>query len=235
MKFHNDAREIMRVFAGAPGDDVSPRRQLTYRLAASMRLIIERLVDTKAPDEDLRIVADDLESMAERLGQFQNGRVRPLPSEASLAAMEASPAGHADFSPVIGPANPLAAPMRLTLEDEDPENGKVVGRVTFGHAYEGPPGHVHGGFIAAAFDDLLGSAQALSGNPGMTGNLTVQYRSPTPLHVELRFEGTLERIDGRKIYTSGRLLHGDTLCAEAEALFISIDFAKMAAIAAKRK
>lgn len=229
MKFHKDAKAIMQVFAGSPDSELSSRRKLTYRLAASMRLITERLVDTKAPDADLVAVADDLELMADRLGQFQNGRVRPEISEASLAGIEASPSGHADFSPVIGPANPLAAPMRVELEDD-----KVVGKVTFGHAYEGPPGHVHGGFIAAAFDDLLGSAQALSGNPGMTGSLSVQYRAPTPLHRELRFEGTLDRVDGRKIYTSGRLLHGETLCAEAEGLFISIDFAKMAALAAKR-
>ena len=57
----------------------------------------------------------------------------------------------------------------------------------------------------------------------MTGRLTVHYRSPTPLHTELRFEGALDGVDGRKILTRGELWAGDVLCAEAEGLFISID------------
>ena len=61
----------------------------------------------------------------------------------------------------------------------------IKGTVTFGSAYEGPPGHVHGGYVAAAFDELLGMTQSLGGMPGMTGTLTVRYRRPTPLRTEL--------------------------------------------------
>ncbi len=57
----------------------------------------------------------------------------------------------------------------------------------------------------------------------------------TPLHAELRFEGTLDRVDGRKIHTSGQLFAGDVLCAEAEGLFISINFAKFAELKARRE
>ncbi len=41
----------------------------------------------------------------------------------------------------------------------------------------------------------------------------------------------MDRVEGRKIYTSGTLYYGDTLCAEAEALFISVDFSKLRSIA----
>ena len=103
----------------------------------------------------------------------------------------------------------------------------------FGSAYEGPPGCVHGGYIAGAFDELLGATQSLSGNPGMTGRLTVHYRSPTPLHTDLRMHGELEKVEGRKIFTHGSLFApetdgGERLCAEAEGLFISIDFGRFA-------
>ena len=81
----------------------------------------------------------------------------------------------------------------------------------FGAAYEGPPTCVHGGFVAAAFDEVLGLAQSLGGNPGMTGTLTVRYRKPTPLHTDLRFEATLDGQEGRKLFTSGRVYAGDTL------------------------
>ncbi len=65
----------------------------------------------------------------------------------------------------------------------------VIGHANFGVAYEGPPGYVHGGIIAAAFDEVLGMAQSLTGNPGMTGTLSIRYRRPDPcLLTELVFE-----------------------------------------------
>ena len=79
----------------------------------------------------------------------------------------------------------------------------MYGRATFGSAYEGPPGCVHGGYVAAAFDEVLGSAQSLAGRPGMTVRLTVNYRNPTPLHTELTFAGRVTQVDGRKTFTEG--------------------------------
>jgi len=46
--------------------------------------------------------------------------------------------------------------------------------------------------------------------------------SPTPLPRPLRLVGRTDRVDGRKIHTSATLHHGDTLCAEAEGLFVSM-------------
>ena len=40
-------------------------------------------------------------------------------------------------------------------------------------------------------------------------------------------EGWLDRADGRKIICRGTLHNGDVLCAEAEGLFISVDFSKL--------
>jgi len=77
------------------------------------------------------------------------------------------------------------------------------------------------------FDEVLGLAQALSGHPGMTGRLEISYRSPTPLHTPLRVVGRFDRVDGRKIFTSGEITAGDRLCAEAVGLFITIDFSKL--------
>jgi hypothetical protein len=49
----------------------------------------------------------------------------------------------------------------------------------------------------------------------------VRYRNPTPLHTELHFECELLRTERRKIFTDGRVMAGDLLCAEAEAIFVS--------------
>ncbi len=114
-------------------------------------------------------------------------------------------------------ANPLAPPVRVAVRDD-----KVIGHANFGVAYEGPPGHVHGGFIAAAFDEVLGMAQSLTGSPGMTGTLTIRYRRPTPLLTELVFEARVDRVEGRKIFTEGRLSAGGVVTAEAQGLFIAV-------------
>ncbi len=229
MKFHPESVRIIQAFVGPSERNAGKRRLLAWRLGDTLREVVDLLVDTSAPDGDLEAVAEDLESIARCLSQFEHGRRYEGASEASIAIGGDGPQGHADYSPIIGRANPLSPPLRLRVEEES-----VVGSVTFGHAYEGPPGHVHGGMISAAFDELLGATQALSGSPGMTGSLSVSYRAPTPLHTELRLVGTLDKIEGRKIFTSARLYNGELLCAEAEGLFISIDFAKMASLVTKR-
>lgn len=192
-----------------------------------MRAVIERMVATSAPAEVFAGVADDLRAVAARLEGYPQ---EPIYLGYAEAATAGDAAGPFDNSPLLGRANPLAPPLRLRLED-----GRIVGTARFGSAYEGPPGCVHGGFVAAAFDEVLGAAQSLSGQPGMTGRLTVHYRSPTPLHGELRFTGVFDRVEGRKIFTSGTVHAGERLCAEAEALFVSIDFKRFAELKAARE
>jgi acyl-CoA thioesterase FadM len=69
---------------------------------------------------------------------------------------------------------------------------------------------------------LLGLANVASGNPGMTGTLTVKYRKPTPLNTELRFEAFTHRTDGRKVIAHGTCHAGDELTAEAEGVFVAL-------------
>jgi acyl-coenzyme A thioesterase PaaI-like protein len=202
------------------------------RLASAMRAVIERLILDDAPEAEIREAATRLEQYAEHLAthprrkryegiaesalaQQAFGTDRPAVSPAEMS--RAIGPGHFDYSPLIGRSNPLAPPIMLREE-----NGRVYGEAVFGSAYEGPPSCLHGGYVAAAFDEVLGFAQSLSGNPGMTGRLEVHYRSPTPLHTQVSFEAWLENVDGRKITAKSTLKAGDRLCAEATGLFISI-------------
>ena len=208
--------------------EVSPRRAEMRRLAEAGRVVIERLATTDAPHEIIERAAALLEDAAQVLEGQSKAR-----SYEGFA--EAGPAGgdehaHLDHSPIMGKANPIAPRMIIEWGGD-----KIIMRGTFGSAYEGPPGSVHGGWVAATFDEVLGMAQSLGGQPGMTGTLTVKYRKPTPLHRELRFEGTLDRVDGRKIFTSGRCYDGDVLTAEAEGLFIRVDFSKIAEMMTNRQ
>jgi acyl-coenzyme A thioesterase PaaI-like protein len=189
------------------------------RLAAAMRRVIERLTTSDAPEEELARAAERLEDYAEHLaGHPRRGRYEGS-AEAVLAGAAEDPAGggHFDYSPLIGRSNPLAPPIVLRSEE-----GRVIAEVTFGSAYEGAPGCVHGGCVAAAFDEVLGYAETFTDAPGMTGTLTVVYRSPTPLHTPLRFEACVERVEGRKIFCRSTLHAGDRLCAEADAIFVSV-------------
>ena len=206
--------------------ELSPRRAELIRLSEAVRGVLHRLVQTSAPVELMAEAADRIEAVAALLAEHRSASIYEGFAESANAG---EPFGFFDHSPMLGRANPLAPPIELRLVD-----GRIIGLATFGAAYEGPPGCVHGGFVAAAFDEVLGSTQSLSGTPGMTGRLIVHYRSPTPLHTELRFEGTLESVSGRKILTRGQLWAGDVLCAEAEGLFITIDFAKFAALKERR-
>ena len=204
----------------------TPRRAELHRLADGARGVLHRLVQTSAPIELISEAADELEALAARFAEHPSSSIYEGFAEAANAG---EPFAFFDHSPMLGKANPLAPPIELRLE-----GGQMVGTATFGAAYEGPPGCVHGGYVAAAFDEVLGSAQSLSGSPGMTARLVVDYRSPTPLHTELRFVGTLDSVDGRKIRTSGQVWAGNVLCAEAEGLFISIDFLRFADLKARR-
>jgi hypothetical protein len=85
---------------------------------------------------------------------------------------------------------------------------------------------------AAAFDGAVGFAQFLTGSPGMTAGLSVRYRRSTPLRTELGFDAEVDRVEGRKIFTSGRLLVGDLVAAEA--VFVSIDANRFAALLAEQ-
>lgn len=143
-------------------------------------------------------------------------------TDSSSPGSSASESHFSDRSPFYGAMNPLSMPMSMDLDSEFGEFGAVSGTATFTEPYEGPPGHCHGGFIAGAFDEVLGMAQSLTGRPGMTGKLSITYRSPTPLHTPITFTGWVDKVDGRKIFTKGTAHNGDTLCAEAEGLFLSM-------------
>jgi len=206
--------------------DLTPDRAARRRVGDAARLLIERLMSRAVPVDVLDETAATIEQLCERLEQHRGRRDLDGFGESATAG---TPEALFDNSPQIGQGNPLAPPLVMSVEGDH-----VTARVCFNAAYEGAPGCVHGGHVAAAFDELLGMANALNGKPGMTGTLTVRYVKPTPLYTDLRFEGRVDRIDGRKIFTTGRVLDGEQVTAEADAVFITVDFDRIAALYDKR-
>jgi acyl-coenzyme A thioesterase PaaI-like protein len=192
------------------------------RLAEVLRGLCAEIVACDAPDVLFLQAAEEAEAFLRRL-EREPRRVRLIARD---IREEMRPIGkkihYGDmihFSPLSGSANPLAPPMTLWKENEE----TLKGLVRFSAAYEGGPGMVHGGCIAAAFDELLGLTQSLTGKAGMTGTLRIRYRNPCPLHTELRMEGRVDQEEERKISTRGTLHAGDLLVADATATFILID------------
>ncbi len=179
-------------------------------LTNQMRDLIRDAFITKAGLEAVQ-KATDLVALA--LEQVRSNERKPGEAESQMIFL--------DRSPLMGVMNSLSMPLVMNIEGTG-ENRSIVGRAVFTEPYEGPPGHVHGGYVAAGFDEVLGMAQSLSGRPGLTGELSVTYRRPTPLFVELVFRGVVTEIVGRKIFTRGTLHHGDILCAESTGLFLSM-------------
>lgn len=191
------------------------------RAADAMRRLSHALLGRDVGDDDLDELAGEVEAWAAKL-EAHPTRTRPRrdPVERYL---EPLPPDGADLNtfperPFSGRAHPFGFPIEARRHGDE-----AVAVFELGPAHEGAPGRSHGGFVAAAFDEVLGFAQASSGNPGMTGTLTIRYRKPTPLHTPLRFEARITRTEGRKSYTEGRLYAGDLLCAESDAIFVTID------------
>ena len=186
-------------------------------LATACRMIINELASSTAQSEAFAQACDLVQDAVAILAAADHGRAYDG-GEGSLADYQEHM--FIDHSPLVGPLNPLSPPLMISIDGT-----RVSGQATFGAAYEGPPGCLHGGYIAASFDEVLGLAQGMSGRPGMTARLTVHYRSPSPLHEPLRFVGDIAHVDGRKILTTGELrtVTDNRLCAEAEALFISMN------------
>ncbi len=196
------------------------------RAADSVRAVIDRMFATQATEEALA----DVNALAAQAAAILARYPRSRPFEGFPEAANAGdPHAFFDHSPIAGRANPLAPPIEMEIDDQ-----RVIGHVRYGAAYEGPPGSVHGGHIAAAFDEVLGMAQSLGGQPGMTGTLTIRYRKPTPLHTDLRIEAGIDRIEGRKTFTTGAMYAGELLTAEADAVFIRVDMARIAELMARR-
>lgn len=94
---------------------------------------------------------------------------------------------------------------------------------TAGESFMGLNKAMHGGIISALFDAGLGRlSMGMQRDISRTAYLTTQYRSVTPVNERLDMTGRVTLHDGRKKFVEAQLWHGDTLCAEAEALFIQV-------------
>lgn len=123
----------------------------------------------------------------------------------------------ARHDPAAGPENAIAPPLELYGNP----NGSVSGTLVLGLPYQGPPGFVHGGISALLIDHAFGMANHWAGKVGMTGTLTMRYRSPVPLFEPIEVWAKHVGATGRKLFVEGRITAAGVVCLEAEATFVS--------------
>jgi len=195
------------------------------RAADEARRVLRALVASGAAVTDLDAAASALAEIADRLEPHTPlSRYEGTDGIDFKSGSGESRAQVFESHPILGPSNPLAPPVHVFPVDDD---GVVVATATYGAAYEGPPGCVHGGMLAAAFDIVLGAASVSAQRPALTGTLTVRYRRGTPLHREVRYEGRLDRVEGKRTHVVARALVDGELTAEAEGIFVSVDPARL--------
>jgi acyl-coenzyme A thioesterase PaaI-like protein len=179
-------------------------------LGDAVRRLMDAAVLTAAEDEERTLAAKEIEAIAARL---EDAGFRDSMQSRDVESMRR---GDRPYSPVIGEANPIAPPMTVRMLDD----ATVVGECTMRPIHEGPPGAIHGGWVATLLDQLLGHATTASGHPGFTAELTVRYRRPTPYNVPLSLRGRTDDVDGRRIRASAEIVVDDVVTAEASALFL---------------
>lgn len=196
----------------------------TRRFAAILRRIASLVLQMEAPSEQVAELTATLERAEDGLAALAPADPRPRVG----TAVDGDGRVYLDHARDIGGYDPAFPVYTIDVEGD-----RATGRVTFPVLYEGPPGLVHGGFLALLFDQIIQHHHCDVGQTGKTTGLEVRYSAPTPLLTELRFE--IERkLDGRRIESTARLFHGETLCATATMRVVAGNRSSLPAVSKRR-
>lgn len=98
-----------------------------------------------------------------------------------------------------------------------------MARVWFGPGAEGPPGHAHGGSLAAVLDSVMGRSAWMSGHRALAAGLTIRYRRVVPLGTVVEAQASVVSVEGRKVRVSGIIRGPDGgVSTEGEGLYIEL-------------
>jgi acyl-coenzyme A thioesterase PaaI-like protein len=176
-------------------------------LGEALRRLLDVVVQTGAPPEDLRAAAATIDEMTAKLA---TSTVR---ADRSVAAGSY----RAHMSLVGGLSHPAAPQLRMEVNG-DAGRGEVV----IGPVFQGGPGLVHGGVLALLIDHAMACVAAGPEGSVMTVSLTMKYRKPTPLGVPLTVSVRLDRIEGRKLHLSAEIVADGQVTVAAEGVFVTL-------------
>lgn len=179
------------------------------RLTASVRHLVDAAIRTEVGPNTLAAATAKIEAAVAELSESL------MPGSFGVQTTSDG-RSIASGNVLIGRRNPIAPPLIV----HDGSDGEVHTEFVLGAAYEGPPGHVHGGVCALILDHVLGATAHKPGKPAVTGTLTVRYRRGTRLGERLRAQAHVERIEGTKTFAVGSITDCEGVTVEAEGIFI---------------
>lgn len=184
-------------------------RSIYEPLTESVRALVDATIRTTEDAETLAAVQKDIEAAVQRLRRNQ---IDGTNGETLIANGETADWGNA----VRGIRNAIAPPVFSHMD----EAGRVSADFHLGAAYEGPPGHVHGGVSALILDQLLGQAACPDRIPRFSGTITYKYLRPAALGT-FHAEAFRTHTEGAKTYCSAYIADTDgAVLVEAEGVFI---------------
>ena len=200
------------------------------RLAESVQRLGELIISRPLDDEQAARLADQVDELGDafdgidpldKMDRFGGrNRVHEFMDTGSWPAPP--PDGEEmDFdigSAVGGEFNPFSIGTKYYRDGDE-----SVGRVSVPRCFEGPPGRVHGGFICAIFDEVMGTVFRATGtSSAFTGELTVRFEGPAPIATDLEFRAREVRTDGRKRFLEGTATGPGGQFASAKGTFINM-------------
>ncbi|MGY1740854.1 MULTISPECIES: PaaI family thioesterase [unclassified Blastococcus] len=162
-------------------------------LGDALRGLVDASVRTAVDPAGLRAAAAGARDLTERLAAARRpeGQLSPLDDLADFRQV---------YNMVSGVGSALALPLDVRVVD-----GGVVAEASFGPAYEGPPGYLHGGMSSLLMDQVLGAATIRAGLWGMTARLEVDYRGPVPLDTPIVLAASVAEAEGRRSVVTGTI------------------------------
>ena len=130
-----------------------------------------------------------------------------------------------------GPTNPQGLHLVFNTDTSNPEAITATAHLQLDRMHEGPPGHIHGGIVAALLDEAMSKLNRPLNVLAMTRHMEVDYLKPAPLYQPLvlvarhlsratKPDGTLDR----KLFHQAELQRPDgTILARSKGLFIALD------------
>lgn len=102
-----------------------------------------------------------------------------------------------------------------------PEAGTLYARAWFGPRALGPPGHVHGGAMAAVLDEAMGAACWMNGHSVVAAQISISFMGMLPIGTETTVEAWIDKIGGRKIHLRAHMKNpSGQIVTEGQGLFV---------------
>jgi uncharacterized protein (TIGR00369 family) len=103
------------------------------------------------------------------------------------------------------------------------EAGVLQAEHTVPEVFQGAPGMVHGGIVAALLDEACGQVARLVVTPGVTSRLEVRYLAPVPVEEPLRISAQVVGSSDRRVEAEASMQDGSGLVlAHAQADIVQV-------------